>query len=67
MMCWRGRPPESGFWPVAVIFKLGSLGWACCDWAWGVAFGSVPESNMEWATAVVWVLREGALPPSSIT
>lgn len=40
-----------------MIFKLGSLGWA-----WGATFGSVLESNMEWATAVVWVLREDVLP-----
>lgn len=56
MHCWKGRPPES--WPVVVIFTLGPL-W----WAWGVTFGSVLRSNTEWAIVVVWVLREGVVPP----
>ena len=43
------------------------LGWAHFCGAWDAAVGLDSGSDMEWGLTMVWVPREGALPPSSIT
>ena len=65
-MIWkRGRPLELRSTWLLIIPE--QLGWAYFLWAWGEAFGSDFGSVMKWVILIVWALREGVLPPSSIT
>ena len=67
MFWWSGRPPEAPFRPRKVLIMTRLLGWAHLCWAWDEALGPDSRSDREWGFPIVWIPREGVLPPSSIT
>jgi hypothetical protein len=61
----RGQPSElRSTWLLLILEQLGC---AYFLWAWGETFVYKFGPVIKWVIPIVCALREGALPPSSIT